>query len=168
MKECRADEGVINSILLKVNNYFRGNVEIKRLDDGVKGTITVGNVKVFILKVLNKGNLCECYLGIRSKEDLEILKLCGLSELFKVISEYTSYPTAIIISCVRLSRSLYLLITGRELPRAFPHIKVVYRDNVHEISSTFCRIAVDEDTCSLLKNLVKVIKNYFEFVFSST
>ena len=161
---CFANKDELNNILNNVNKELRGNIEVIESEDGIYGRISIDEDLIYDVRIGK--NVCEFYVKIRSSNDLELVSNSGFNEVVKAISSAASYPSEVIISKVLPSMSMYILLSGRDLPKAFPSIRITYRKSFYEASASFCRVSVDEDLCKVLNALLKVAEKYWNEMFS--
>jgi len=163
-KRCSITKDELLKHLTKLCEDLRADVEIRNVEGGIYGAVRVNNELVCDVRV--NENVCEYYLKIKNINYLNYLIKSGFKELAELIRNYSSsYPSEVVVSKVIPSRSIYILMSSRGVPKAFPSVRVTYRENFFEASSSYCRLSVDEDTCKFLNELLNIAKKYWLEMF---
>lgn len=158
----RKDE--LLSFLNTLGKDLKGIAEVKVIAEDIHGSLRVGDEVICSVKISR--DLCEYYLKIRDVNYLDLLSKSGFKELRDIIVSYsTSFPSEVVVSKVMPSRAIYILMSSREVPKAFPSIRIIYREGFYEASSSYCRLSSDEDTCNLLMELLNLAKKYWIEMF---
>ncbi len=110
-------------------------------------------------------HVCEFYLECVNADFLEVLNLIGFNDLYDVLTRHNALPTRVVISKSIASRSLYILLEGREGIPSLPNIRVTIREGEESATSSYCRISREENTCTLLNDLVNLGKKLWKEFF---
>jgi len=163
-RECSITKDELLKRLTRLYGGLRADIEVRNFEGGTYGVVRVNDELICDVRVNEV--MCEYYLKIKDINYLDYLSKSGFKELAELIRSYSgSYPSEIAISKVMSSRSIYILMSSRDVPKAFPSIRVTYRENFFEVSSSYCRLSVDEDTCKFLNELLNIAKKYWLEMF---
>ncbi len=110
-------------------------------------------------------HVCEFYLECVSTVFLEVLNLVGFNDLYDVLTKHDALPTRVVISKSMASRSLYIILEGREGIPSLPNIRVTIREDEESATSSYCRISREENTCTLLNDLINLGKKLWKEFF---
>jgi len=110
----------------------------------------------------------EFYLECHDADILKVLNLVGFNDVYEVLTKYDALPTKVVISKSIASRSLYILLEGREGIPSLPNIRVTIRENEENAASSYCRISRDENTCALLSELISLGRELWKEFFEAT
>jgi len=150
--------------LTKLCEDLKADIEVRDVEVGIYGAVRVDDELICDVRV--NEDMCEYYLKIKNVNYLNYLVESGFKELAELIRKYSSsYPSEVVISKVVPSKSIYILMSSRDVPKAFPSVRVTYRENFFEVSSSYCRLSVDEDTCKFLNELLNIAKKYWLEMF---
>ncbi len=159
--EC--DAGCVESIIKFLAGSIGGKPNITVREGVIHASIEEGGVNILDIRLTNE--ICELILLATQDKVISVLRILGLKELAEFISKLKVLPSIIAISRITISKSLYIILQGRMGSEAFPNIKVVVRENYHEVSSSFCRITPEENTCEHLHNLLEIAKDLWRRIF---
>ncbi len=112
-------------------------------------------------------HVCEFYLECINADFLKVLNLVGFNDFYNVLAKHGALPTRVVISKSIASRSLYILLGGREGIPSLPNIRVTIRENEGSATSSYCRISREENTCILLNDLINLGKKLWKEFFGT-
>ncbi len=98
---------------------------------------------------------------------LKVLNLVGFNDLYEILTKHDALPMKVVISKSIASRSLYILLAGREGIPSLPNIRVAIREAEESATSSYCRISRDENTCALLSDLISLGRELWKEFFGT-
>ncbi len=161
--EC--DKSCVESIAKFLAGNIGGKPNITVRGDAVYVNIADGDIDLINIRVSNE--ISELILPVIPDKVIPALEILGLKKLAEFISKLKVLPSIIAISRVGASRALYIILQGRIGSEVFPNIKVIIRENYSEASASYCRITPEEDTCELLRSLLKIAKDIWVKIFKA-
>jgi len=164
LRKCSTTKDDLLRFLTKLSKELGGAVEVRDVEGGVYGSVKVNDELVCDVRISEE--VCEYYLKVKDHNYLSYLRECGFKELTELISSYGgSYPSEVVISKAVPSRTIYILMGSRDVPKAFPSVRIAYREGFYEASSSYCRLSSDENTCKFLTELLSLAKKYWLEMF---
>lgn len=112
-------------------------------------------------------HVCEFYLECVNADFLEVLNLVGFNDLYDVLTKHDALPTRVVISKSIASRSLYILLEGREGVPSLPNVRVTIKEDGESATSSYCRISREENTCTLLNDLINLGRKLWKEFFGA-
>jgi len=163
-------EGLTNEDMLRgVIESVARKVGAKASFSKVKGTYfaSVDSQEGHLLDLRITEHVCEFYMECSNVNFMEILNLVGFNDLHDVLTKYEALPARIVILKSVASRSLYILLEGREGIPSLPNIRVIIKENERSATSSYCRISKEENICDLLNDLIDLGKKLWNEFFGT-
>lgn len=165
MERSFVDKEEASTLINKYASILGGKAEVIEAEGNVYARVE--REGLLLLDFRFSTHVVELYVKVLDRKSLSILEDLGFKDLYQVLREAKGVPSDIVISKVLPSMSLYILINGRDISGAvFPSIKVIIRRDYYEISSSYCRVSSDEDTCDMLAKLRELSFKLWRDLFS--
>ncbi len=162
----KCDKSNVESVLRSIAEIVGGRYVIADREGSIYASIEKNGVNLINIRITD--DISELILNTALVNVATILRILDLGNIAKVINRLKVLPSAIAIAKIMPSQSLHLILQGRVGGEVFPNIKVVVRKGYYEVSASYCRITKEENTCELLHELLKVVKELWTLLFEDT
>ncbi len=153
----------IKYLLMKITQDLDGDKVLKETADEIHYWINKDNTHLFDAKVSRK--ISEFYLRIQGKDELMFLKSQGFEGLASILVQFPTLPSKLVVSKIKPSKSIHILLSGEGDPGIFPTIHVMWSKNDWIAMSGYCKISPNTNICKLLNALLEEAKHLWELAF---
>ncbi len=154
LAEGLTEESRLKDVIELVARKMGAEASFSRTDDAYFACVDFQGKHLLDLRITK--HICEFYLECVNTEFLDILNLVGFNDLYDVLTKHDALPTKVVISKSMASRSLYILLEGRKSIPSLPNIRVTIKEGEESATSSYCRISREENTCTLLNDLINL------------